>query len=230
MQDSFFRVYFSNMNNYRNFFTPFILSFFCQGLLLLAPLSGGAQVTIIHREPPLAAMVEQVSSDSLQTSLQGLVSFGTRHTLSQDQQGRGIEAARQYVLSRFQSFQPISGGRLTAEIDYFQVEADGRRVDRDTRMGNVMATLKGTDPEDDRIFIVSGHIDSRVSDIMNAEDDAPGANDDGSGVVALIEMVRIMSQQPFPATIVFVAVSGEEQGLIGAAHLARKAKEKTGTW
>lgn len=211
----------------RTHFFP-ILSFglLFHGLFVLSTLTGSAQVASIHREPDLEAMVEEVSKDSLQNYLEGLVSFGTRHTLSQDQQGRGIEAARQYVLSRFRSFESTSGGRLTAEIDYFQVEADGRRVDRDIRMGNVMATLKGADPEDDRVFVVSGHIDSRVSDIMNAGADAPGANDDGSGVVALIEMVRIMNRQSFPATIIFVAVSGEEQGLIGAAHLARKAKNE----
>tara|TARA_R110001592_G_scaffold362545_1_gene676933 strand:+ start:212444 stop:213697 length:1254 start_codon:yes stop_codon:yes gene_type:complete len=169
-------------------------------------------------------MANQVSQDSLKEYLQGLVAFGTRHSLSQDSQGRGIEAARQYVLTKFRSFEPLAGGRLSSKIDYFTVAPDGKRITQETRMGNVMATLKGTDPKDDRVFVVSGHIDSRVSDIMNSESDAPGANDDGSGVVALIEMVRIMSSRPFPATIVFVAVSGEEQGLIGATHLAKKAK------
>lgn len=193
---------------------------------VLLPLASLAQVPTVHRMPAIEKMVQEISKDSLESYLQGLVSFGTRHSLSQDREDRGIEAARQYVLKQFQSFEKASNGRLTAEIDYFTVEANGRRVLEDTRMGNVMATLKGTDPADDRIFIVSGHIDSRVSDIMNAEEDAPGANDDGSGVVALIEMVRIMSKKSFPATIVFVAVSGEEQGLIGAAHLARRAREE----
>lgn len=193
-------------------------------LFFLLPFSIKAQVPAVHRMPAIAAMVEDISKDSLESYLEGLVSFGTRHSLSQDGEARGIEAARQYVLQRFQSFENAANGRLTSEIDYFMVEANGRRVLEDTRMGNVMATLKGTDPSDDRVFVVSGHIDSRVSDIMNAEDDAPGANDDGSGVVALIEMVRIMCRKSFPATIIFVAVSGEEQGLIGAAHLARRAK------
>ncbi|MFO7824500.1 MAG: M28 family metallopeptidase [Cyclobacterium sp.] len=195
-------------------------------LILLSPLSSLAQVAGIHRMPAIQTKVEEVSKDSLESYLEDLVSFGTRHSLSPDQDSRGIEAARQYVLKKFQSYEHASNGRLTAAIDYFTVAANGRRVLEDTRMGNVMATLKGTDPEDDRIFIVSGHIDSRVSDIMNAEDDAPGANDDGSGVVALIEMVRILSRKDFPATIIFVAVSGEEQGLIGAAHLARRAREE----
>ncbi|WP_439482771.1 M20/M25/M40 family metallo-hydrolase [Cyclobacterium plantarum] len=195
-------------------------------LFFLFPFSNKAQVPAVHRMPAIETMVEDISKGSLESYLEGLVSFGTRHSLSQDGETRGIEAARQYVLQQFQSFENAENGRLTSEIDYFTVEANGRRVLEDTRMGNVMATLKGTDPSDDRVFIVSGHIDSRVSDIMNAEDDAPGANDDGSGVVALIEMVRIMCRKSFPATIIFVAVSGEEQGLIGAAHLARRAREE----
>ncbi|SHM99047.1 Peptidase family M28 [Cyclobacterium lianum] len=195
-------------------------------LIVLAPYVSYAQVPTVYRIAAIEKMASEISLDSLQHYLQGLVGFGTRHSLSQDQKQRGIEAARQYVLKRFQSFEQAADGRLTAEIDYFTVEPDGRRVSEQTRMGNVMATLKGADPADDRIFIVSGHIDSRVSDIMNAEADAPGANDDGSGVVALIEMARIMSRRSFPATIIFVAVSGEEQGLIGAAHLAKKARDE----
>ncbi|EPR68700.1 Leucine aminopeptidase-related protein [Cyclobacterium qasimii M12-11B] len=169
-------------------------------------------------------MANEVSSDRLEEYLYELVEFGTRHSLSQDSEERGIEAARQYVLNKFRSFESQSGGRLSSKIDYFTIASDGKRVTQEIRMGNVMATLKGSDPKDDRVFVVSGHIDSRVSDIMNMESDAPGANDDGSGVVAMIEMVSIMASQSFPSTIVFVAVSGEEQGLIGATHLAKKAK------
>jgi hypothetical protein len=195
-------------------------------IFLLGAFSGFSQVSTIHRNDELSKMVAQISTDSLEKYLDGLVSLGTRHSLSKDTEGRGIEAARQFVLEKFRSFEANSGGRLSSKIDYFDLVPDGRRIDEETRMGNVMATLKGTDPQYDRVFIVSGHLDSRVSDIMNRESDAPGANDDGSGVVALIEMVRIMSGRPFPATIVFVAVSGEEQGLIGAAHLAKKAKNE----
>jgi len=192
--------------------------------LLFWSFTSFSQVATIHRNPEILKMATQVSSDSLAEYLYGLVAFGTRHSLSNDSEERGIEAARQFVLKKFRSFESISGGRLSSKIDYFTIAPDGKRVAQETRMGNVMATLKGSDPYDDRVFVVSGHIDSRVSDIMNLESDAPGANDDGSGVVALIEMVRIMASQPFPATIVFVAVSGEEQGLIGATHLAKKAK------
>ncbi|GAB3663906.1 M20/M25/M40 family metallo-hydrolase [Echinicola sediminis] len=183
-----------------------------------------SQTQTIIRNGKIESMVQEISTDSMKNHIQKLVSFGTRHSLSKEQDARGIEAARQYVLSKFKSFEAQANGRLSSEIDYFTVEADGRRIPKDVRMGNVMATLKGTDPEDDRVFVVSGHLDSRVTDVMNAEDDAPGANDDGSGVAALIEMARIMSKNSFSASIIFVAVSGEEQGLKGATHLAQRAK------
>jgi len=187
-------------------------------------LSAFSQIPTVHRNAQIENMIGEISKDSLEQYMNRLVGFGTRNSLSQDQADRGIEASRQYVLSIFEDFGKASGGRLSAEIDYFIQPADGRRVDKDTRMGNVMATLKGTDPADDRIFLVSAHIDTRVSDVMNTESDSPGANDDGSGVVAVMEMVRIMSKSSFPATIIFTLVSGEEQGLLGAAHLAQKAK------
>ncbi|WP_186756510.1 M20/M25/M40 family metallo-hydrolase [Echinicola salinicaeni] len=195
-------------------------------IALIIPLQTFSQITTINRNDTIEKMVHEISPDQLKTYIEGLVSFGTRHSLSKDQDQRGIEEARQYVLRQFKSFETQSGGRLSSKIDYYTIEADGRRIPNDVRMGNVMATLKGTDPADDRIFVVSGHLDSRVSDIMNAEDNAPGANDDGSGVAALIEMARIMSKRTFSATIIFVTVSGEEQGLKGAAHMAKMAKEE----
>ena len=143
-------------------------------IFLLGAFSGFSQVSTIHRNDELSKMVAQISTDSLEKYLDGLVSLGTRHSLSKDTEGRGIEAARQFVLEKFRSFEANSGGRLSSKIDYFDLVPDGRRIDEETRMGNVMATLKGTDPQYDRVFIVSGHLDSRVSDIMNRESDAPG--------------------------------------------------------
>ena len=99
-------------------------------------------------------------------------------------------------------------------------------MDTPTLLGNVVATLKGTDPDDDRIFIISGHLDNMRSNVMDRTGDAPGANDDASGVAAVMECARIMSKHTFPATIIFVAVSGEEQGLLGANFMAEKAKKE----
>jgi hypothetical protein len=179
---------------------------------------------IINRDPQIEALVSQISSDSLKKFDEKLVTFGTRSTLSTTTDSkRGIGASRLWVLSKFQEFAKLSEGRMTAVLDTFTLQPDGRRIDKAIAMANVMATLKGTDPNDDRIFMVSGHIDSRVTDVMNRESAAPGANDDGSGTVAVIELARVMAKSKFPATIIFVVVSGEEQGLLGANYLSEKA-------
>ena len=183
--------------------------------------------TIVQRDPVIEQMVHEVSPDSLQSYITHMVSFGTRSTISaQTDTKKGIAAARNYVLSKFNEFAKQSGGRLTAIIDTTTIPADGKRVDRPTLLGNVMATLKGADPADKRILVISGHLDSRVTDVMNRTADAPGANDDGSGVAAVMECARVMSKRAFPATIIFVAVSGEEQGLLGSTYLANKAKKE----
>lgn len=179
--------------------------------------------TILNRDPQIADLVSQLSADSLRSHVDGLVSFGTRNTLSDTKSNRqGIGAARRWVLGKFNHYAKRSNGRLTATIDTWTLPADGRRVDVPTEMGNVLATLKGTDPTDTRVFLVQGHIDTRVTNVMNRTAVAPGANDDGSGTAAVIELCRVMSQAGFPATIVFAAVSGEEQGLLGAEHLAEQ--------
>lgn len=198
-------------------------------LLLLTAFTMMQAQTTINRDPQIAKMVSEVSKDSLESYIRKMVSFGTRSTLStQSDPGRGIGAARVWVLSRFNEFAKQSGGRLTAFIDTVTLQPDGRRVDKPTLLGNVVATLKGTDPNDNRIFLISGHLDNMRSNVMDGTGDAPGANDDASGVAAVLECARIMSQRSFPATIIFVAVSGEEQGLLGANYMADKAKK--GNW
>ena len=183
--------------------------------------------TIIQKDPLIEKMVKEVSADSLRSYITKLVSFGTRNTLStQTDPKRGIGAARQWVLSKFNEFAKQSNGRLTAFIDTTTLQKDGRRVDTTLLLGNVMATLKGTDANDDRIFIISGHLDNMRSNVMDRTGDAPGADDDGSGTGAVMECARIMSKNSFPATIIFVAVSGEEQGLLGSTYMAEKAKRE----
>ena len=181
--------------------------------------------TIIQRDALIESMVKEVSADSLKSYIVKMVSFGTRNTLtSTTDKNRGIGAARNWVLSRFNAFAKQSNGRLSAIVDTTTYKADGRRVDRPINLGNVMATLKGTDPNDNRIFIISGHLDNMRGSPTDSIGDAPGANDDASGVAAVLECTRIMSKNSFPATIIFVAVSGEEQGLLGAGYLAKKAR------
>ena len=178
-------------------------------------------------DPEIKKMVSEISSENMEATVKRLVSFGTRHTLSDTKSStRGIGAAQRWVKSEFDNYAKLSNGRLTSEIDYFTIKADGRRIKNDSQLGNVMATLKGTDATDDRVLIISGHLDSRATDVMDSIIDAPGANDDGSGVAAMMELAKIMCKREFPYTIIFVAVVGEEQGLYGAKHLADKAKDQ----
>lgn len=182
---------------------------------------------IIQKDTEIEQMVKEISADSLHATINTLVAFGTRHTMSsQTNTKRGIGAARNWVLSKFNEFSKQSDGRMSAMIDTFTIKAEGKYVDADTHAGNVMAVLKGTDINDKRIFIISGHLDSRRSDVMDRIGDSPGANDDGSGTAAVIECARVMSKHAFPATIIFVAVSGEEQNLLGSAYMANKAKKE----
>ena len=183
--------------------------------------------TIIQRDPEIERMVKEVSADSLKSYIKTLVGFGTRNTLStQTDPNRGIGAARNWVLGKFTEMSKQSNGRLTAMIDTTTLQPDGRRVDVVLLLGNVVATLKGADPNDNRIFIISGHMDNMRSSPTDRIGDAPGANDDGSGTAAVIECARIMSKHNFPATIIFVAVSGEEQGLLGSNFMSEKAKKE----
>jgi len=196
-------------------------------LVLLFAATGVRSQSTIHRDPVIEKMVQAVSRDTLEATIRKLVSFGTRNTLStQTDPNRGIGAARNWVLATFLSFAPHAGGRFTAYIDTTTLKKDGNRIDTPTLLGNVVGVLKGTDPTDKRLFIVSGHLDNMRTKVMDRTGDAPGANDDASGVAALLECARIMSKEQFPATILFVAFSGEEQGLLGANFMAEKAKKE----
>jgi hypothetical protein len=198
-------------------------------LILITAMAGTTVLThaqtTIDRDPEIAGMVKEVNPDSLQSYIKTMLTFGTRSTVSSTTDlKKGIGAARNWVLSKFNQFAAASGGRLTAIVDTTTYVGDGKRVKTDINLGNTVATLKGTDPNDNRIFIISGHLDSRRTDVMDGTNDAPGANDDGSGSAAVLECARVMSKHAFPATIIFVTVSGEEQGLLGSTYMARKAK------
>ncbi len=196
------------------------------GLLPFAALAQTAS-PLPPTDPNIQRLVNEVSAKTLEADVRKLVSYGTRHTLSDTKdKKRGIGAARQYVFDEFRKYSKAGGGRMTVEMDTFTYNPDGRRVDKKTLMANVLATIPGTDPTDTRIYLMSGHIDSRVTDIMNRTADAPGANDDASGVAAVMEVARVLAGQKFPCTIKLVAVQGEEQGLLGADHLAKRAKKE----
>ncbi len=183
--------------------------------------------TTIQRDPEIEQMVKEVSADSLKSYIQTLVAFGTRNTLStQRDPKRGIGAARNWVLARFHEMASRSGGRLHAYIDTTTILPDKYRIDRAVILGNVVATLQGSDPSDPRVFLISGHLDNMRSSPTDSIGDAPGANDDGSGTAAVLECCRIMCRYSFPGTVIFVAVSGEEQGLLGANYMSEKLKKE----
>jgi hypothetical protein len=173
-------------------------------------------------QPILREIAHSPDPVQLQATVQALVGFGTRHTLSDTASPRrGIGAARRWAQSRFAEIGRGCGGCLTIVIPSQTVT--GERVPKPTEIVDVVAIQKGTvDPE--RVIVLTGHIDSRVSDPMNATADAPGADDDASGVAVVIEAARILSRHQFPATIVYGVLSGEEQGLYGGKVLADYAK------
>ncbi|KAI1213946.1 Zn-dependent exopeptidase [Annulohypoxylon truncatum] len=177
----------------------------------------------------LSSILAEVDPANIEATVLKLVSFGTRHTLStQNSSTRGIGAARDWIHSEFQRYANASDGRLTVETVGYIQEVDGDRILFPTLISDVVAMLHGA--EENRLYVVSGHYDSRVSDPLNYEDDAPGADDDASGVAISLELARVFSQTKYPrpkASIAFVAVAGEEQGLYGAQYLAQKYANAT---
>lgn len=168
------------------------------------------------------AAPEQVSETRLRGDIDKLVSFGTRHTLSsQDDPKRGIGAARSWAEAEFRKTSRKCGNCL--EIVLPETMVSGTRVPTPTRLVDVVAIQRGTERPNE-VVIVQGHIDSRVSDVMDFTHDAPGANDDGSGTALVLEAARVLSQRKFPTTIVYAVLSGEEQGLFGGKLLADYAK------
>jgi len=165
---------------------------------------------------------DQVSQERLRATVEKLVSFGTRHTLSsQTDPKRGIGAALNWAEQEFRTYSRACGGCL--RIERTSDTVTGRRVPNPTLITNVIAIQRGT-AFPNRVVIITGHIDSRVSDPMDSTKDAPGANDDGSGTAAVFEAARVLSRHKFPATIVYAPLMGEEQGLLGGKVLADYAK------
>jgi hypothetical protein len=180
----------------------------------------------LRPQPPdqeLRRILRELDPARLRATIEKLTSFGTRHTLSsQTDPARGIGAARDWIFAEMRAIAATSGGRMTAELQSF-VQQPVPRVPAPVQVTNVLATLRGS-ASPDRIYVVSGHYDSRVSDIMNSTSDAPGADDDASGVAAVLEMARVMATRAPKATIIFAAVAGEEQGLLGSGHLAAQLR------
>jgi hypothetical protein len=199
---------------------------------LRAPSSAGArdESPAGHGKGPsreVRAILGEVDARRIEKSIRTLAGFGTRHTLSsQTDPERGIGAARDWIYDQLQRSAAASDGRMTVAKQSF-VQPPGERNPEPVTITNLVATLRGTQPASaDRVYVVSGHYDSRCTDPLDATCDAPGANDDASGVAAVLELARVMAKRKFEATIVFMAVAGEEQGLYGSTYFAEQAKQQ----
>jgi Peptidase family M28 len=188
-----------------------------------------AQVAAGVADPQIKSALREISAGQIQSDIEKLVSFQTRSTISaQDgasiSAGRGIGAAGEWIKSEFERYSRDCGGCLEVKTDIF-TQPVSERVPVPIQITNVYAVLKGTHPEDaKRIVLVTGHYDSRISDVLDKKGVAPGANDDGSGTAVSLECARVLSKLRFPGTIIFLTVAGEEQGLYGSKHFAEFAK------
>ncbi len=209
-------------------------AFATAGLMLVCSgvLCGAQETAAIGKtapDPRITEAIQQVSPDHIRQTIEKLVSFQNRSTLSaQDeksiQAGHGIGAAREWIKSELERDSKECGGCLEVKTDSFE-EQPADRIPKPTEITNVYAVLRGTDPQQaKRIVLVTGHYDSRNSGNLNTTDAAPGANDDGSGTAVSLECARVLSKMKFPATIIFLTVAGEEQGLNGSKHFAQMAK------
>jgi hypothetical protein len=198
--------------------------------LLASTMLGGlsalaAPADLAPKDPQILSALKTVSVDKIRADDLALVSFGTRNSFSEDLgPKRGITAARDWIADQFRAIAEKSDGRMTVSIDTFLQKPDGKRVPRDVNLSNVMAVLKGSEPGS-RTYVLSSHYDSRNSDNADATKDAPGADDNASGVVAVLAAARALAAMPVRATIIFIAYSAEEQGLLGSNHHAQALKE-----
>ena len=190
---------------------------------------GSAAQTTSKPDPQIAHALRQISSQRIQSNIEKLVQFRTRSTISAQDRGsiaagKGIGAAREWIKSEFERYSQECGGCLEVKTDSFTI-GPAERIPGPTVITNVYAVLKGTDSSNaNRVVLVTGHYDSRDTDVLDASGFAPGANDDASGTAVSLECARVLSRLKFPATIIFLTVAGEEQGLDGSHHFAELAK------
>ena len=188
----------------------------------------------LERDPVILQLMREVSAARIQQTIEKLVSFYTRSTLSVNNPDattseKGIVAARAWIKSELERYSADCGGCLEVKTDTFIEQSKGPqdRIAQPTEIQNVYAVLRGTDPQQQkRIYLVTGHYDSRNTDPLNGTNQAPGANDDGSGTAVSLECARVLSKHRFPATLIFLTVAGEEQGLRGSSHFAKMARDE----
>ena len=197
---------------------------------LLAASARGAEtdLPVLVGDPEIQAAVDEVSIERIQRSIYVLTSFKTRHTLSDPApNGDGIGAASAWIRAEFERVSAAHGGRLKVALDTFVQSPELPRIPQPTSLTNVVATLPGTRADSQsRIYVIGAHYDSRRKNVLNSTDAAPGANDNASGVAAVLEAARVLSGHSFPSTLVFIAFAGEEQGLDGSKHWASQARSQ----
>jgi Peptidase family M28 len=233
---------------------PYRLLFACISFVVLAPAIhaqkaaaasensrdyriAGAPVSAAPADKQIAAALQEVSPEKIRANIEALVNFYNRSTVSSVETdlspGTGVLAASDWIKAQFESYSNACGNCLEVKVDDFVeppptgVAPARMRIVKPTQIRNVYAILHGSDPtQSKRIYLVTGHYDTRETDVMNTHSPAPGANDDSSGTAVSLESARILSKYKFPATIIFVCVAGEEQGLNGSHHLAKVAKDE----
>ncbi len=179
------------------------------------------------RDPAIAAAVEAVSVENLKSTVEELVAFHNRNNLSsQTDPAKGIGAAANYLYDRLFALIPASEGRLSVEKVSYRAGGEGERIPRAIELTNIVATIEGSDPSDSRVIALLAHYDNRGADGLDTESFVPGANDDGSGVAALLEIARLLPALNPRATVKLIFTSGEEHGLYGARHMADVAREQ----
>src|SRR5580704_9346004 len=192
------------------------------GPALAAPVGLGPAKNAGNFDPALRALIRQIDPRRIQATIQQLTQFGTRHTASsQTDPVRGIGAATTWVTQQMQAIAATSNGNMTVQQQTFTQQPVAGRITAPTTITNCIATLQGTaNPQ--RFYVVTGHLDSRVTDVLDYTSDAPGADDDGSGVACVLELARLFATREFPGTLIFATVAGEEQGLFGSAYMAQQ--------
>ncbi|MFB3915180.1 MAG: M28 family metallopeptidase [Terriglobales bacterium] len=190
-------------------------------------IAAGPRLRAVAADEKIVRAVQQVSPAQLKHTIEKLAAFRTRNTISSAApEANSIGAAREWIKKQFERYSADCGGCLDVKTDSF-VQPVSARVPQPTEIVNVYAILRGSDPQNAaRMYVVSGHYDSRGSDVLDAQAPAPGANDDASGTAVVLECARVLSKHKFPATIIFLTVAGEEQGLYGSRHFAAMARQQ----
>jgi len=190
------------------------------------PSNVGVELVPQAPEEEVAAMLDEISPENIEAIIAKLVTFGTRHTLATfNSSTRGIHAARDWIASEMRGYAEESEGRMTVEVQSY-LQGVASRIPFPTVISNVVATVKGCETPE-KVYVMTGHYDSRVTDVLNYEADSPGANDDASGTAIAMELARILAKRKPKSTIILAAVAGEEQGLYGAGYLAGTLKNSS---